>query len=950
MGFAVHRFRRMLYASTFILFDAFACATSAALAGTTGSISGTVRDETTRLPVARVVVSVASVSGSARATTDDRGFYVISNLAPDTYLQTFSLQGYASQQYSGLSVFQDQTIASDALLSKDLKTIGRIRSRGGANLVSPNQTADVYDVSAQQLDAAKGGDNVHKTLYNYLQTVPGVTSAGANGQPRIRGGLATDTGFLYDDVLINDRLTGFFSTNNGYFQTTTISSVGVNSVQVYTGGYNARFGNAAQGIVNSVIKRGTYPGSAILSVASQSPIFGHFVQAEFGTATRDNRYSAYVAFDGSNQDNAFGDGTYSFPLATAKGGSGPGPNRTVDLVGNFHYRPSARDDIQFLFQNGVGTFNGNYLLAGGHPVSVAPCSGYAAANFIVSSPGTSAGGKSCIDTSGATSNAAGKSSPTNPVATGLQYTALDPSSSLLTYHYSGLGKLQWNHSFSDKLSGYVRLAENFNQYIFNQPLTDPNYANAIKPGDIALGGGLDPFGGGRSFQGDRRSQAYVASTELNFTPSERAAYYFGASLERDNNLQAYYDLEGGLSNPGSAFDKNGRWPNLYTLVDFPVTVPSLYAGTVQHVGRFTLEPSLRFDQEKYGIPAAIGGAYFARSVSPRFAATYAFSPNVVARGSYTVTSEFVPATYVYNGSVDGTQGSGQTRNPYAPGAAVAPSMDHNLDASFEYGFHDAKTSLRLSPYYHKSSNRLAVYRNPVVGPGGALVLNPDGSVKFGSQSYAKNGGITQDFGVEFGLNHVETGHGLSYFFSGTYQNYWSSSTTLNAAAVSPVSASSFLLDRRVYRVSGNAPISLSLTADYHTDRLHVQPFLLYQCCAYYNVTGSGTNAVPDASVHQAPAYYFANATVSYDLARSGTRKTSIGLRVQNVFNNLKSDIFPSTNIYYGSKAKAALAAPGAVFDGGYYAFSPGQVPNTLYFFPPVPRTPQTFELFLTQKL
>ncbi|GAC1301046.1 MAG: hypothetical protein NVSMB19_08680 [Vulcanimicrobiaceae bacterium] len=918
-------------------------------AGTTGSISGVVRDAVTKLPLPNVTVSAAAPSGSGRATSDARGFYIISGLSPDTYVESFSLAGYGLEQTTGLTVFQDQTISSDATLSKEIRQIARVRSRAGSNLVQPNQTADVYDVSAQQLDAAKGGDNVHKTLYNYLQTVPGVTSAGANGQPRIRGGLATDTGFLYDDILINDRLTGFFSTNNGYFQTTTISSVGVNSVQVYTGGYNARFGNAAQGIVNSVIKRGTYPGSGLVSIATQSPIYGHFVQTEYGTATRDNRYSAYVAFDGSNQDNAFGDERYTFPLATSKGGNGPGPNRTTDVVGNFHYRPSSRDDIQFLIQNGVGLFNGNYMLAGGQPLGFAPCAGYGAANFVVTSPGVSTSGKSCVDTSGALSNANGKSSPANPVATGLQYAAVSPDASLLTYHYSGIGKLQWNHAFSDKLAGYLRFAENFNQYIFNQPLADPNYGNAIRPGDVALGGGNDPYGGGRSFQGDRRSQVYIGSAEVTYTPSARAAYYGGLSLERDNNLQAYYDLGGGLSNPGSAFDINGRYPNLYTVVDFPVTVPTLYAGTTQHLGHLTLEPSLRYDQEKYGVPASIGGGYIARSVSPRFAATYAFSPSLVTRGSYTVTSEFVPATYVYNGSVDGTQGSGQTRNPYAPGAAVAPSMDHNVDFSLEKGF-DAKTSLRFSPYYHKSSNRLAVFRNPVVGANGQIVLNPDGSVKFGNESYAKNGGITQDFGVELGFNHVEPQEGLSYFISGTYQNYWSSSTTLAAAAISPVSASKFLLDRSVYRVSGNAPVSLTLTADYHRKNLHVQPFLLYQCCAYYNTTGSGTNAVPDPTVHQAPAYYFANATVAYDMAKSGPRYTTIGLRVQNVFNNLKADITPVPNIYYNNAKLPPGTPPGTVFDGGYYSFAPGQVPNTQYVFPPVPRTPQTFELFLTQHL
>ncbi len=926
----------------------FAGACAGAGAGTTGSISGVVRDAATKLPLPNVIVNAASPSGSGRATTDARGFYIISGLSPDTYVESFTLAGYGVEQTTALTVFQDQTLSSDATLSKDIRQIARVRSRAGANLVQPNQTADVYDVSAQQLDAAKGGDNVHKTLYNYLQTVPGVTSAGANGQPRIRGGLATDTGFLYDDILINDRLTGFFSTNNGYFQTTTISSVGVNSVQVYTGGYNARFGNAAQGIVNSVIKRGTYPGFGLVSMAAQSPIYGHFLQAEYGTASRDNRYSAYVAFDGSNQDNAFGNGLYTFPLATSKGGNGPGPDRTTDLVGNFHYRPSPRDDIQFLIQNGVGLFNGNYLLPGGHPLQLAPCAGYRASHFVVTSPGVSTTGKSCVDTSGALSNATGKSSPANPVASGLQYADVSPDSSLLTYHYSGIGKLQWNHAFGDKLSGYVRLAENFNQYLFNQPLATPNYGNLIRAGDVALGLGNDPYGGGRGFKGDRRSQVYIGSAELTYTPTAHASYYGGVSLERDNNLQAYYDLSGGLSNPGSSFDINGKFPNLYTLVDFPLTVPTLYAGTTQQFGRLTLEPSLRYDQEKYSIPASIGGAYFARSLSPRAAATYAFAPNLVARASYTVTTEFVPATYVYNGSVDGTQGSGQTRNPYAPGAAVAPSMDHNVDFSLERGF-SAKTSLRLSPYYHKSSNRLAIIRNPLVGTNGQIVRNPDGSVRFGSEAYAKNGGITQDFGVELGFNHVEAQDGLSYFLSGTYQNYWSSSTTLAAAAISPVSASKFLLDHSVYRVSGNAPVSLTLTADYHAKGFHLQPFLLYQCCAYYNTTGSGTSAVPDPNVHQAPAYYFANATVSYDLAKSGPRYTTIGLRVQNVFNNLKSDITPVANTYYRAKLPNNTP-PGTVFDGGYYAFAPGQVPNTQYFFVPVPRTPQTVELFLTQHL
>jgi len=72
--------------------------------------------------------------------------------------------------------------------------------------------------------------------------------------------------------------------------------------------------------------------------------------------------------------------------------------------------------------------------------------------------------------------------------------------------------------------------------------------------------------------------------------------------------------------------------------------------------------------------------------------------------------------------------------------------------------------------------------------------------------------------------------------------------------------------------------------------------------------------------------------------------------VQNLFNNLKSDIAPVPNIYYNNAKTPKGTPPGSVFDGNYYAFAPGQVPNTQYFFAPVPRTPQTFELFVTQHL
>lgn len=947
----------------------------AAMAGTTGVISGVVVD-TAHHPLAGVRVTASSPSATSGATTDSAGFYNIANLPPDTYTVSFQKAAFNPSSTVGVTVFQDQTQTVNLTMQPLLRTIANVSARSAQDLVQPNQTADVYNVSSQQLEAAQGGDNVHKTLYDFTQSVPGVTGAGANAQPRVRGGLATDSNFLYDDVPINDRLTGFFSTGNGYFQTTTISSVGISNVQVYTGGYDARFGEASQGVFNSVVKRGTYPGFGQISLAERGSLFGHYLQFEYGGASRNQKFSYYFGYDRASVQNQFGDGTYSFPLATTTNpGQGPGPQTTLDTVANFHYRPTAKDDIQFLIQNGNGLFNGNYLLTGGHPMGVTACQGVQGfwvnppafgqpnppvtnypgpyPGFNVTNPGVSSTGQPCA----VMASVNGK---TVLVNTGLQYYALDPNKAQDTYHYSGVGKLQFNHSFNDKLYGFVRLAENFNQYILNQPLNNANFNNAIVPGQAAPGGNFSYIafpGTIRDFFGDRRQQAYIGTGELDWTPNANATYYGGISYEHDNLLQAYYDRSGtgGYSSPPSAFDAKGNYPNEYTKADFPVYLDSAYAGTVQKFHKLVLAPSMRYDIEIYDIPKSAGGAYSKPVFSPRIALGYQPRPDLVFRASYGVTSTFIPATYVYNNSIDGIQAAGQYRNPYLPGAVVDPAIDHNIDFSIEKAFPDRQTSLRITPYYHQSNNRLEVLRNPLV-MNGQIVLDNNGNIVYSQGSVAKSGGINKDYGVELGLNHIVRGDGLSWFLAATYQSYWATSFTLNAAAVNPQDPTSYFLNGgkgKQFRVPDQPPISVSFTGNYRYKRYHLLPYILWQCCAYYNVQGTGTRFAPDPQMHTSPGYVYANATLSYDLAKEGARFTRVGIRVTNLFDNQKNSVYPSVNSCYNrppSQQTGVCSQPGATFDGNIFNFGPGVNPNTLYFYPPVSRNPQTFELFLTQTL
>jgi hypothetical protein len=75
-----------------------------AIGGTTGSISGVVLDDKTKLPLAGVMVAASSPVQDAKATTDAKGFYSINGLPVDTYTISFQLAGYEAQSVTGVTI------------------------------------------------------------------------------------------------------------------------------------------------------------------------------------------------------------------------------------------------------------------------------------------------------------------------------------------------------------------------------------------------------------------------------------------------------------------------------------------------------------------------------------------------------------------------------------------------------------------------------------------------------------------------------------------------------------------------------------------------------------------------------------------------------------------------------------------------------------------------------
>ncbi len=381
--------------ATLALIVAFVCAGfAAALAGTTGALSGKVVDTATQRPIAGAKVTAASPSGSATVTSDQTGSFQFLSLTPDTYALSVTGTGYDPATLSGITVQADQTVTYNVTLAKSLKQIGRVASRSNASLIQPGISTDVYNVSVAQQRAAAtlGGGGGLNNAYSAVASVPGVfVPQGQVGEYQsifVRGANYTQVGYEYDGVPIQ-RAFDQYPGNN-------LSNLGQQEVQVYVGSAPTGTGSTAlAGFVNQVIRAGTYPPTSTLQFGFGTPTAYGNARFETGGATPTRLFSWYGGFSGYNQNIVYERGqtidqTYGTILdlyksncstATATGnkpsvgcyknaaysGIPLGPNgyqlgptfwgastaqKDRDNVFNFHFgvpHKNGRDDIQVLY-------------------------------------------------------------------------------------------------------------------------------------------------------------------------------------------------------------------------------------------------------------------------------------------------------------------------------------------------------------------------------------------------------------------------------------------------------------------------------------------------------------------------------------------------------------------------------------------------------------------------
>jgi len=293
------RYLRHAFVSVLVAL-AMLCQGTWALAGTTGNITGTLTDTTTGKAVADAKIGAVSPSQSATTTTDAGGHFTFLGLAPDTYTVSAEKQGYAPISLAGVTVFADQSLTLNLTTHPELKTIAAVTSRAAGNLVKPGTTSDVYSVNAatQQVVSGSGGGFNLNSAYSGIYSQPGVTSYVGNagwGQVfYIRGSSYSQIGYEFDGVPVNRAFDNY--------QANSLSNLGQQELQVYTGGSPSGASSATLGgFINQVIKTGTYPGFGGLTGGIGAPGFYHALTAEAGGASPNRNFSYYVGLMGYNQ-------------------------------------------------------------------------------------------------------------------------------------------------------------------------------------------------------------------------------------------------------------------------------------------------------------------------------------------------------------------------------------------------------------------------------------------------------------------------------------------------------------------------------------------------------------------------------------------------------------------------------------------------------------------------
>jgi hypothetical protein len=218
-----------------------------------GKISGRVTDVSTgeALPGVNVVIEGTTLG----AATDARGRYDILRVPPGTHTVIVSFIGYQTTRVEDVRVSPDRTTDVDVRLREELFEGEEVIITADRPPVVRDRTSTSTDYGAREIEAAPV-----EGLRGLLGLTAGVERTG-DGNFSIRGGGAYEISFLVngvEQVMSNSGVPGysfaFEKANNSWKY--DVNPLGVEAMEVISGGFSAEYGNAQSGVVKLATKEG----------------------------------------------------------------------------------------------------------------------------------------------------------------------------------------------------------------------------------------------------------------------------------------------------------------------------------------------------------------------------------------------------------------------------------------------------------------------------------------------------------------------------------------------------------------------------------------------------------------------------------------------------------------------------------------------------------------------
>jgi len=214
---------------------ALSLAMGAARAGTTGKITGVVRDAK-KQPLA--AVNVALPEARLGTVTDAEGRYTIFNVPAGTYTLRVSLIGYAGVALTGVAIPADRTTTMDITLQESAVPMQEVIVSARRPVIELGLTSNIATVTRAEIATLP---------VQQLEDIVNLQAGVVDGH--IRGGRQGEVQYQVDGLSVNNPFDNASSIR--------LDRSVLEEVQVISGTFDAEYGHAMSGVVNAVLRRGS---------------------------------------------------------------------------------------------------------------------------------------------------------------------------------------------------------------------------------------------------------------------------------------------------------------------------------------------------------------------------------------------------------------------------------------------------------------------------------------------------------------------------------------------------------------------------------------------------------------------------------------------------------------------------------------------------------------------